>query len=348
MRIADLAVRDLLRIGAVAALLGFFAYLLWQVLAPFLGVLAWTSIIVYVSWPLRRRICRYLPPWPGAILLTLLFSLLLLLPFFFLSLHLYYEVEALLHNWSQQDWHWHPLRQLQQIPWLAGVLQQLPPDWRNLVQPGALSPDLNLWAGRVSSFAGSLGKLAGTLGLIWVSSLIFYRHGDTFLAQLARVGGALLGPSFPDYLRTVGNTLQAVVYGIFATAIAQGLLAGLGYWVSGIPAPVLLTFVTMLFSLIPFGTPLVWGAASIWLFWQEHYYAAAGLFLWGALVVSWVDNLIRPWVISSAVQLPFLLVLFGVLGGLLAFGFLGLFLGPVLLALALNLWRQYVASLPAA
>ncbi|MEY2340607.1 AI-2E family transporter [Acidithiobacillus sp. IBUN Pt1247-S3] len=347
MRIADLAVCDLLRIGSVAFLLGIFVFLLWQVMVPFFGVLAWTSIIVYVTWPLRRWLCRRLPPWPSAVLMTLFFSLVFLLPFLFLSFHLFHEIQAVLQSWSAADAHWQPFVELQKSAWFAKFLGEIPASWRANFHVGALSPDLNAWAARVGVFAGGLGKVLGTLGLIWVSSLVFYRHGETFLQQGQAVLGSLLGPQFPQYLHTAGNTLRAVVYGIFATAIAQGLLAGLGYWVSGMPAPVLLTFLTMIFSLIPFGTPLVWGAAGLWLLWQGHYYAGVGLLLWGALVVSWVDNLIRPWVISAAVNLPFLLVMFGVLGGILAFGFLGIFLGPVLLAVALNLWQRYVLSLSA-
>ncbi|XTI71469.1 AI-2E family transporter [Acidithiobacillus sp. AC3] len=345
MRLADLAVRDLLRIASVGFLLAVFAFLVWRVMAPFFGVLAWTSIIVYVTWPLRRWLCRRLPPWPTAVLMTLFFSLVFLLPFLFLSFHLFHELQALLQSWSTADADWHPLAEIQKNPWLAKIWNSVPLAWRANLHAGALSPDLNAWAARVGIFAGGLGKALGSLGMIWISGLVFYRHGETFLRQGQEVFASLLGPQFPQYLATVGNTLRAVVYGIFATAIAQGLLAGLGYWVSGMPAPVLLTFLTMIFSLIPFGTPLVWGAASIWLLWQGHYYAGVGLFLWGALVVSWVDNLIRPWVISAAVHLPFLLVMFGVLGGIIAFGFLGIFLGPVLLAVALNLWQRYVRSL---
>ncbi|WP_141672274.1 AI-2E family transporter, partial [Acidithiobacillus ferrivorans] len=120
------------------------------------------------------------------------------------------------------------------------------------------------------------------------------------------------------------------------------VLAGVGYAVAGLPAPVLLAIVTLLFSFIPIGTPLVWGAASIWLLFQGDIWAGVGLALWGALVVSWIDNLIRPLVISNAVRIPFLLVLFGVLGGILAFGFLGVFLGPVLLAVLLAIWDEWL------
>ena len=133
-----------------------------------------------------------------------------------------------------------------------------------------------------------------------------------------------------------------MVYGILLTAIAQGLLAGLGYWVAGVPAPVLLTLVTILLALVPFATPFVWGGVAVWLLVQGHTLEAIGLAVWGTLVISWVDNLIRPLVISSATKISFLLVMFGVLGGLAAFGFVGLFIGPVILAILLAVWREWL------
>jgi len=127
-----------------------------------------------------------------------------------------------------------------------------------------------------------------------------------------------------------------------ATALAQGALAGLGYWWARVDGPVLLGAVTALVAMLPFGAPLVWGSIGAWLLVSGEFAAGIGLLLWGALVVSWVDNLIRPLVISSATRIPFLLVLFGVLGGLAAFGLIGLFLGPVILAVLVAVWREWL------
>ena len=102
------------------------------------------------------------------------------------------------------------------------------------------------------------------------------------------------------------------------------------------------TSVSSVEKLIPFGTPLVWGSIGVWLLLTGKTAAGIGLLVWGAVVVSWVDNLIRPIVISSATQIPFLLVMFGVLGGLSAFGMVGLFLGPVILAVLMAVWRQWL------
>jgi predicted PurR-regulated permease PerM len=109
-----------------------------------------------------------------------------------------------------------------------------------------------------------------------------------------------------------------------------------------VKAPVLLGALTVLIALIPFGAPLVWGSLAIWMLVTGNLWSGVGLLLWGALAVSWVDNIVRPLVISNATQMPFLLVVFGVLGGVLAFGLVGLFIGPVLLAVSLAIWREWL------
>jgi predicted PurR-regulated permease PerM len=115
-------------------------------------------------------------------------------------------------------------------------------------------------------------------------------------------------------------------------------MAGIGYWAAGLQAPLLLATFTTLIALlpIPFVTPVVWASIGLWLLLNGHTLPGIGLLLWGTLVVSWVDNLVRPLVISGAAHIPFLLVLFGVIGGLTAFGLIGLFLGPVILAILLG------------
>jgi Ca2+-transporting ATPase len=117
-----------------------------------------------------------------------------------------------------------------------------------------------------------------------------------------------------------------------------------GYAVAGVPAPVLLGFVTALASVLPMlGTFLVWGTVAAGLLLAAHWWQAVVLLLWGTLLIHPIDNVLRPWLVSSATKMPFLVALLGVLGGLAAFGFVGVFLGPVILAVALVLWREAAA-----
>jgi predicted PurR-regulated permease PerM len=180
------------------------------------------------------------------------------------------------------------------------------------------------------------------LTLAILTLFFFYRDGQFILEQVRTALNKIIGYRVHSYLHAIGETTRAVVYGVGLTALAQSLLAGIGYWVAGVPNPMVLTFVTFLLALIPFGTPFAWGGVSIWLLSQGQDWEAAGLAVWGLCVVSWIDNIIRPLVISGATKIPFLLIMFGVLGGLASFGMVGVFIGPVILAVLLAVWREWL------
>jgi predicted PurR-regulated permease PerM len=182
------------------------------------------------------------------------------------------------------------------------------------------------------------------LGMAMMTLFFFYRDGTSLIRQIRQALRNIIGNRIDGYIDSVGTTTRAVVYGIGLTALAQALLAGVGYYFSGSPSPILLTIITFVVALIPFGTPFAWGAVSIWLMSQGHTAEGIGLALWGVLVISWVDNLIRPIVISGATKIPFIIIFIGVLGGLTAFGFVGLFIGPVVLAIGLAVWREWISQ----
>jgi predicted PurR-regulated permease PerM len=145
-------------------------------------------------------------------------------------------------------------------------------------------------------------------------------------------------------LAVAASTVRSVVYGVIGTALAQATLQGLGLWLAGVPAAFFLGFLTFFLSFVPLGPPMVWLSAAAWLLYNEAF--GWGLFLigWGFFVVSGVDNVLRPYLISRGSKLPLLLVLFGVLGGLMAFGFLGIFLGPTLLGLGYVLFQEWTGG----
>jgi predicted PurR-regulated permease PerM len=175
-----------------------------------------------------------------------------------------------------------------------------------------------------------------------LTAFFTYRHGEQLAGQVTLVLERVVGDRVHGYLAAIGDTTRAVVYGLVLAALAQGFLAGIGYLIAGLQAPVLLGAVTALIALIPFGAPLIWIGASLWLIVTGDLKSGIFLIIWGAGVVSWVDNLIRPLVISNATRIPFLLVLFGVLGGIAAFGLVGLFVGPVILAVLMAVWREWL------
>ena len=138
------------------------------------------------------------------------------------------------------------------------------------------------------------------------------------------------------------QTIRAVVKGIVITAIAQGLLAGLAYAVLDVPVPVFLMAVTIVLAPLPFGgTALVWGPVTLYLFWTGSVWKGIAMFAWGAGVVTTVDSVLRPMLIGQGAKLPVLFLFFSILGGLGAYGLIGLFLGPILLAILLTAVQIY-------
>jgi predicted PurR-regulated permease PerM len=164
--------------------------------------------------------------------------------------------------------------------------------------------------------------------------------GQRLNAAVERIGGERGG----HLLTVAGKTVRGVVYGILGTALAQAVMAGIGFIVAGVPGAALLALLTFFFSVVPvLGTALVWGPAAIWLFHQGS--TGWGIFtlIWG-LGVANIDNVVKPWLISQGSDMPFILIFFGVLGGALAFGFIGVFLGPTLLAVGFRLVEEWSAS----
>ncbi|MFA7666923.1 MAG: AI-2E family transporter, partial [Burkholderiaceae bacterium] len=224
--------------------------------------------------------------------------------------------------------------------WLQGMLDELSRD------PTGIRVQLAHWvearAAESLAFIGGVGRNTAKLGFALITVFFLYRDGEKVLAQAQMVLHRFLGARVDPYLAAVGSMTQAVVWGLVLTALAQGVVAGLGYWWFDVTAPVLMGAITALIALIPFGTPFVWGSIGVWLLIEGRLFDGIGLLAWGTLVVSWVDNLIRPLVISNQTRIPFLLVMFGVLGGLAAFGLVGLFLGPVILAVVMAVWREWI------
>ncbi len=149
-------------------------------------------------------------------------------------------------------------------------------------------------------------------------------------SRLSIAADRLAGSRGKHLLKVAGDTVRGVIYGILGTAIAQALVAGLGFWIAGVPGAVLLSVLTFFFAVIPFGPPMIWIPAALWLFAQDKPGFAIFLTLWGLLGISSVDNFLRPYLISQGSKMPFILIFCGVIGGALAFGLVGVFLGPTL------------------
>jgi predicted PurR-regulated permease PerM len=285
-------------------------------------------------------------PTVSATLMTLVLGAVFVLPVLWLIDLLRAELPLAYHWLSEYFSVWPPQLPdaVTRLPWLGPELQDA---IRNLPQDSAgLRAQLLEWArpwvDEVAFILGDLGRNLVKFGFALLTVFFVYRDGDRLLEQFRRIVDRFLGDSGQSYLKAMADTSRAVLYGLVLSSLAQGLLAGLGYWVAEVPAPVLFGALTAVIALIPFGTPLVWGGISVWLLLNQQLWAGIGLIIWGTLVVSWVDNIIRPMVISGATKIPFLLVMFGVLGGLAAFGLIGLFIGPSVIAVLLAVWYEWL------
>lgn len=324
-------------------------YLTYLVLSPFLISVAWASILVFVSWPLYQRLLKFFRgrATPAALIMTGFMTLLLVGPLAWLLVLLQAEVQVIASQLAVligqptaplPDW----VRL--HLPWLAIEVDAA---WTHAhSHPETLRDPIkslvNVALGNLGAVAQGIGKNLGKLVFTVLSLFFFYRDGRTILRQFRRAFAQMLHRQDDRYLQAAGNMARAVVFGIVLTALAQALLAGVSYALADAPNPVFLALVTFLAALVPFGTPFAYTGVAVWLLANGHTVGAIGVMLWGGLVVSSVDNIIRPLVISSATHISFLLVMFGVIGGLASFGMIGLFLGPIILAVTIAIWQEWL------
>ena len=343
----DLASAPWLRRLLTAAALALLVLLGFRVMEPFIVPLVWAGILAYVTWPgytRALRLCRGRSV-AAALLMTALVTLAVIVPLAWLAVVLrvemvraFHEVQGLLSGGVQLP------SLLLKIPWLGDELQDL--TTRAAQDPHALGGELKAITDhsfdQIAHVIGGIGRNVIKLLLSVLSLFFLYRGGVRLAGQMAQALEQLLGSRAHDYLEHIGQTVKAVVYGLVLAALVQGVLVGLGYWLAGVGAPVFLAALTTVCGLIPFAAPAIWIGIVLWLFVKGSTVAGVALFIWGALVMSWTDHMVRPFLISREAQIPFLVVIFGVLGGLAAFGLVGLFVGPVILAVLLAIWREWL------
>ncbi|MCK6417849.1 MAG: AI-2E family transporter [Alphaproteobacteria bacterium] len=337
----------LYRLAAVTAAV---ALILWGclwVLTPFVPALIWAMILCLTTWPafvwLQNRMNGYRTA--AALVMTLLLALGFVAPMVFLGSSLADNFGTLyklflqnLHHYPQSPPQW-----LIDIPWLGQEIADL---WqRYLSDSKKLSETLTTYAEPLSksflAVGASIGRGLLDLSLGILIAFFFFRDGVALARRFRQLLDRFIGPRGQHLLGVFKNTMIAVVYGILGAALAQGTVAGIGFWIAGIPGAPLLGLLTFILSILPFGPPLIWIPATIYLYMQDQIGMAIFMGLWGMLGISAIDNVIRPYFISLSSSLPLLLVLLGVFGGIIAFGFIGLFLGPTLLALAYTLITEW-------
>lgn len=348
MELEDLGRAVWLRRLIVTAILTGLVLLAFMVLQPFIVPVIWAVILAYVTWPVHERLVRYMAGRRevAALIMTLALTALIVVPIVWFVLMIQTEAMGVYLEFSRLLGRGFTLPDfIADLPFVGAAVQELLQ--RIAHDPTGLDGEIkrffDQFSGDVAQVLGGVGRNVVKLVIAMVSLFFMYRDGETFAAQVAKLLQQFFGSvRVGHYIVAVGDTVKAVVYGIVLAALAQATLAGVGYWFAGLNAPLFLGAVTFLIALIPFMVPFVWGGASLWLLLKGESTAALGLFIWGLTAVSWIDNIVRPLVISGATRIPFLLVMFGVLGGLAAFGLVGLFIGPVILAVLIAIWREWL------
>jgi predicted PurR-regulated permease PerM len=321
------------------------------VLRPFIISLILAAVLAYASWPVYGWLLARVHDRSGAAAtaMTLLLLLTLVTPFAIMGVSLVdnaVELLRLLRETLNRPLP-PPPGWLETVP-LAG--SYLKGKWLLLMQgdEGAallqlkqslLHLPLKDWAIKAGAALGH-GVVLITFSVF--ICFFFYRDGPAITARAQAVMERLAGHRAKQLLEVTAGTVSRVVNGILGTALAQSVLALIGFWIAGVPGAMLLGLLTFFLSIIPMGPPLVWLPAALWLYFQGETGWAMFLAGYGLLVVSSIDNFIKPYLISRGGSLPLLLVFMGVVGGLLAFGFIGVFLGPVILAVAYALLSEWM------
>ncbi|MFT3690235.1 AI-2E family transporter [Paenirhodobacter sp.] len=338
--ISDISAARWLLLAIIAASVYFFYGFLVPVLAA--------GVICLASWPIRIWAVERLGRTGAAAALVLLIVCFVVVPITMALVYAFGELQSWT-GWAFEvnavgaptpDW----MVRLPRVgPWVDA-------QWREFIgRPGAIGEMVQVVSGsnigaiyRGVLTAGALAfHLALTLLFVLVTLFVLYRDGEKIAAQIDRVGLRILPTRWERLSRVVPATISATVTGMTLIAIGEGVVLGIAYWLAGAPSPVTLGVITGFMALIPGGAPLSFTLVSVYLVATGQTVPGIALFVWGTVELFTVDKTIRPVLVGGPVKLPFLPTLFGLVGGVKTMGLVGLFVGPVLMALLVSIWREW-------
>jgi predicted PurR-regulated permease PerM len=326
----------------VAAVLGYALLLIFE---PFVGAMSWAAFLAFLLFPLNERMRHRLRgPGIAAGTLTLLAPIVILLPLSALSVDFVAQISGLLQKLQQstKQWDVKSFADLQQFPMIVKVN-----DWLQ-AHAGVSAAELQGWLvtgtqhvlQRAAGFSGSffLGALDSLFSFAIMLFLLYFflRDGDEMMAR-AQSLIPLDDARKQRLFHQLSNVTRAIVFGTSMTALAQGVLIGVGFAIADLPSPVVFGVLAALLSMLPVGgAAFVWGPATVWLFFDGRWGYGIFMLAWG-LMLGGLDNVLRPMLISGRAKISALAVFVGVLGGIPAFGAIGVIAGPVALSLVLAL-----------
>lgn len=326
------------------------AAVLW-VLRPFLTSLVWASMIVVATWPVMRALRTWLGGRRGlaVAVMTVLLLMVIVVPFS-LTITAIVEQADKAASWVKSLTTFTvppPPEWLSRIP-LAG--QKLAGKWQEIavLEPEELSARLVPYArqgiGWFVAQAGSVGMMGLRFLLTVIIAAILYANGEAASGWTVGFARRLAGQQGEDAVILAAKAVRGVALGVVVTAILQASVGGLGLAVTGMPAAMWLTALMFVLCLAQIGPFLVLAPAVIWLFWKEGAVWGSILLVFSVVAVT-LDNFVRPILIRKGADLPLILIFAGVIGGLIAFGVIGLFIGPVVLAVSYTLINAWVSGI---
>jgi predicted PurR-regulated permease PerM len=316
------------------------------ILLPFLPAMIWAAILVYCAWPLYQGCTRYVRPGVAAFVITVAVACIVLIPLAHLGLVAAKEAR------ESQGWVHEAMQNglppapafLAKIPIIGSILTDF---WNNSANDlggagGELQPILG-----TAAHSGLKLIIALTHGLVSIVlslfiAYFFFLSGPQIVERIRILAVRITNESRVDHLLgLIATTVRGVVFGILGTAAMQGVLYVIGFEVAGAPQSLLLASFAGLVSIIPAGAVIIYAPLCLFMMAQGHAVAGILLAAYCFVVVGGADSIVRPWLIARGASLPYVLTLIGVLGGAIAFGALGIFLGPVLLALGLAIAEEF-------
>ena len=318
------------------------------ILKPFIPAFVWAVTIVVATWPLMLRLQTWLGGKRGfaVAVMTLALLLLFIVPFTLAIVTLLDHADMIKSSAESLK--------AQGLPpppgWVSGIPlagPKLAESWRELASAGpeGLSARLVPYAGKIVTWfvdqAGSIGMMFVQFLLTIIIAAILYAGGESAADAIRRFSRRLAGQQGDDVTVLAARAIRGVAFGVVVTALVQSALGGIGLAVAGVPAATVLTAIMFMLCIAQLGPALILFPAVAWLFWSDQILWGSVLLVW-SLVVTLLDNFLRPILIKKGADLPLLLIFAGVIGGLIAFGIIGLFIGPVVLAVTYTLLGAWV------
>jgi predicted PurR-regulated permease PerM len=320
---------------------------LW-VLRPFLAAIVWATMLVVTTWPVLQSLQVRLGNRraPAVALMTLGLLLLLVIP-------LWAAIDTIVEHADEMSGLARrladsglpqPPQWVGKIPVVGQRLSAALAAWAD-AGPAGLEARLRPYASEAATWvlaeAGSLGGTLVQFLLVVILCAVMYGSGETAARGVRRFGARLAGKQGEDCIVLAGKAIRSVALGVGVTAVVQTVLGGIGLAVAGVPFVSLLSAVMLMFCIAQLGPALVLFPAVAWMYWTGDTVWATVLLVW-SVIVSTLDNILRPMLIRKGADLPLLLIFAGVIGGLLGFGLIGLFVGPVLLAVTYTLLAAWI------